>query len=212
MGVALTAEHSPLAAQKHEPPVVLAVVQHKLPEHEERLPLAKIEQSQSPGFAPLSHLTVSQTHEPEPGQPGSAQQIPGAPRTAGLHGTVFEGPAELHPHEPSSLTLLTHEIPPPPDEVPPELPPEPDPEEEPLPPPLADPPELPLPPEDPEDDPEEDPDEELAEASGEELPLPEHPPSATRASDAAPAESRRARERRIDPWYASRNERLPSRP
>ena len=39
-GVAPTAEHSPVEAQKQEPPVVFAVVQHRLPEHEERLPLA----------------------------------------------------------------------------------------------------------------------------------------------------------------------------
>jgi hypothetical protein len=34
------AEHWPLAAQRQEPPLVLAVVQHTVPEHVERLPLA----------------------------------------------------------------------------------------------------------------------------------------------------------------------------
>jgi hypothetical protein len=34
------AEHWPLAAQRHEPPLVLAVEQHTVPEHVLRLPLA----------------------------------------------------------------------------------------------------------------------------------------------------------------------------
>jgi hypothetical protein len=38
--VAPTAEHWPLLAQKHDPPLVLAAVQHTLPEQEPRLPLA----------------------------------------------------------------------------------------------------------------------------------------------------------------------------
>ena len=80
--------------------------------------------------------------------------MPGEPRTAGLQGTVLEGPAASHEHEPSTLTYMSlHEMPPPPDEVPPEL--EPEPEEDPLPPLEDDPPELP------------DPDEELTDASGE---------------------------------------------
>jgi hypothetical protein len=153
------AEHSPLPAQRHDPPLVLAAVQHTVPEHVERLPLAYIVQSQSPALAPDSHLITSHWHEPEAGHPESAQQMPGAPRTEGLQGTALEGPAASHEHEPSTLTYMSlHEIPPPPDEVPPELevPPEPDPEEEPPLPPLeVDPPELP------------DPDEELADASGE---------------------------------------------
>jgi hypothetical protein len=50
------AEHCPLAAQRHEPPLVFAVVQHTVPEQVERLPLAYIVQSQSPALAPDSHL------------------------------------------------------------------------------------------------------------------------------------------------------------
>lgn len=38
--VAPIAEHSPLAAHRHEPAVELAVAQHTVPEHDERLPLA----------------------------------------------------------------------------------------------------------------------------------------------------------------------------
>jgi len=38
--VPLIAEHSPLEAQRHDPPLVFAVVQHTVPEHVERLPLA----------------------------------------------------------------------------------------------------------------------------------------------------------------------------
>jgi hypothetical protein len=208
------AEHSPLAAQRHDPPLVLAVVQQTVPEHVERLPLAYMVQSQSPALAPDSHLITLHWHEPEAGQPGSAQQIPAAPSTAGLQGTVLEGPVASHEQEPSTLTYMSlHEMPPPPDEVPPELevpPPELElePEEEPLPPLEEDPPELP------------DPDEELAAAScvppsvaqdaasdsqaG--LPLlPEHPPpDAASASAAATAESTRARLRRIGPLYGLR--------
>jgi hypothetical protein len=151
-------------------------------------------------------------HEPEAGQPGSAQQMPGEPRTAGLQGTVLEGPAASHEHEPSTLTYMSlHEMPPPPDEVPPEL--EPEPEEDPLPPLEDDPPELP------------DPDEELADAScippsvaqdpasdsqaG--LPLlPEQPPPGTvSASDAATVASTRATEWRIGPLYVGRRPGLP---
>jgi hypothetical protein len=197
------AEHWPLAAHRHDPPLVLAVVQHTVPEHVERLPLAYIVQSQSPEFAPDSHLITLHWHEPEAGQPGSAQQMPGAPSTAGLQGTVLEGPTVSHEHEPSTLTYMSlHAIPPPPDDMPPELPPEPEPEEEEETPP-DDPPEL-LPPDDP--------DEELADASPPEgLPLPEHPPLGTASTSAAAAvESARTRARRIGPFYALRPLGLPS--
>ncbi len=131
-------------------------MQHTVPEHVERFPLAYIVQSQSPAFAPVSHLITLHWHDPEEGQPGSAQQIPGAPSTAGLQGTVLEGPTVSHEHVPSTLTYMSLQaMPPPPDEVPPELLPELPPEEDPLPPP--DDPELPP----------EDPEEELADASGE---------------------------------------------
>ena len=49
-GVALTAEHSPLPAQKHSPATSLAVRQHTVPEQVLRLPLASVLQSQSPAF------------------------------------------------------------------------------------------------------------------------------------------------------------------
>ena len=56
-------------------------------------------------------------HEPEEGQPGSAQQIPAPPSTAGLLGTVFEGPAVSHEHDPSTLTYMSLQaMPPPPEE------------------------------------------------------------------------------------------------
>ena len=135
---------------------------------------------------------------PDEGQPGSAQQIPGAPSTVGLQGTVLDGPAVSHPHVPSTLTYMSlHEIPPPPlEEAPPELLPELEPEPEPedeAPPLDAAPPELPP----------EDPDEELTDTSGgppsttqeppseshEKLPLlPEHPDGMASANDTEPAE------------------------
>jgi hypothetical protein len=52
-------EQSPLEAQRHDPPFMLAAVQHTVPEQVERLPLAYIVQSQSPAFPPVSHLIVS---------------------------------------------------------------------------------------------------------------------------------------------------------
>ena len=140
-----------MLAQRHEPPLAFAVVQHTVPEHEERLPLAYIVQSQSPAVAPDSHLITLHVHEPAEGHPGSAQQIPGAPSTEGLQGTVLDGPDAAHEHVPSTLTYMSlQEMPP--DELVPELLPEPPPEPEP------EPEEDPLPPP-------EDPDEELVEAS-----------------------------------------------
>lgn len=207
-------EQSPLLAQRHEPPFEFAAVQHTVPEHEDRLPLAYIVQSQSPAFAPVSHLITVHVHVPEEGQPGSAQQMPGAPSTEGLHGTELEGPAVSHEHEPSTLTYMSlQEMPPPPEEEPePEPEPEPEEEEE---------------PDDPPEPPPEDPDEELADvscappsvahdpASGSHagLPLlPEHPPPGTTSTIAtAAAESTRPSARRIGALYALREPGLPRR-
>lgn len=205
--VAPIAEQLPVLEQRHVPPLVLAVVQQTLPEHEERLPLAYIVQSQSPAFEPDSHLITLHWHEPEEGQPGSAQQIPGAPSTAGLHGTVFEGPTLAQEQDPSTLMYMSlHEIPPPPA---PELEPEPEPEPEDVP---EEEPLLPLDEAAPELPPD-DPDEELADASSPEgppLPVPEQPPpEAARATVTATAGRTRARARRIGRFYAVRTSGLP---
>jgi hypothetical protein len=95
------AEHSPLAAQRHDPPLVLAVVQHTVPEHVARLPLAYIVQSQSPALAPDSHLITSHWHEPSTLTYMSLHEIPPPPEQL---------PPEEAAHRPISRQLLSRAL------------------------------------------------------------------------------------------------------